>query len=109
MTKVTTLQKDHTRYTFIRDTYPNSNNARYCVKHEQLFITGSSVGWDYTTKERGNALYKELIEKGFKQFRNGYEVSWYATIENNTPYDEEWITEGKFLIPIKSRVLTETA
>lgn len=109
MTKITTLQKARTRYIFINHTYSNGE-PRYTIQCEKLLITGSSLTSREVRKEEGNAFYKKLIEMGFKQFRNVKEVSWYATIENNTPYEEEWTTEGKYLIPIKSRVLeTETA
>ena len=98
----TVLQKNRSRYEFIKGVYRGSGNPRYTVKVEHLGIGGSSVSYRDVSKEAGNKLYLELIEKGFKQFRNAHEVSWYATIENNTPYDEEWTTEGKFLVPIKS-------
>lgn len=113
----TVLQKGRTRYTFIVGEYYTeiggiggaripSGKPRYSVHIEQMLTSGSSFIMNDTTKEAGNSLYKELISKGFKQFRNAREVSWYATIENNTPFDEEWTTEGKYLIPIKSRVLS---
>lgn len=113
MTGYTVIQKDRTRYTFIVGEYYTvigckripSGKPRYSVHVEQLLTSGGSLVMNDTTKEAGNRLYKELIAKGYKQFRNAREVSWYATIENNTPYDEEWSTEGKYLIPIRSRVL----
>lgn len=97
------IQKDHSRYTFIQsDTAP-----KYSIHIEQLCISGlgSSLCFEYPTKERGNELYKKLMADGFKKFRNMNEVSWYATVENNTPYDEEWKVEGQYLIPVNSRVL----
>ena len=114
--KCTVIQKDRTRYTFIVDEYYMeiggiggkripTGKPRYSVHVEKCLTTGASLTMNDTTKEKGNQLYMELISKGFKQFRNGREVSWYATIENNTPYDEEWATDGKYLVPIKSRVL----
>lgn len=113
---VTIIQKDRTRYTFIVDEYYMeiggiggkripTGNPRYSIHVEQCLTTGGSLTMRNTTKEEGNKLYLELISKGFKQFRNVREVSWYATIRNNTPYDEEWTTEGKYLVPIKSQVL----
>lgn len=113
MAGYTVIQKDRTRYTFIVGEYYTvigckripSGKPRYSVHVEQLLTSGGSLVMNDTTKEAGNRLYKELIAKGYKQFRNAREVSWYATIENNTPYDEEWSTEGKYLIPIRSRVL----
>ena len=114
MAGYTVIQKDRTRYTFIVGEFYTEIGSkriptckpRYSVRVEELLTTGGSLIMNDTTKEKGNQLYKELISKGFKQFRNAREVSWYATIENNTPYDEEWTTEGKYLIPIKSRSLT---
>ena len=111
--KQTVIQKEGTRYTFIVDeyytcigaNYSPSGKPRYVVEVEQLLSSGASLYRNNTTKEAGNKLYLELLEKGFKQFRNAREVSWYATIRNNTPYDEEWTTEGKYLVPIKSRSL----
>ena len=109
----TVIQKGKTRYTFIKDEYYTliwgrripSGKPRYSVHIEQVLTTGGSLIMEETTKEKGNRLYLELIAKGYKQFRNAREISWYATIENNTPYEEEWTTDGKYLVPIKSQVL----
>lgn len=81
MKKVTVIQKDKTRYTF---TFDNSieesrlcNNGRYMVTVEQLLSTGdSSIYSEATTREAGNALYKELIGKGYKRFESISEVKW---------------------------------
>ena len=102
----TVIQKDNTRYSFIKSTYTSgAPRYQYCV--EQNMIFGSSVTYFNTTKESGNALYLELLGKGFKQFRNPREVSWYATVRNNTPYPEEWTTDGKYLVPIDSHSITD--
>ena len=109
----TVIQKGRTRYTFISgEWYMDcgfkripTGKPRYSIQCERLLATGASMNTNETTKEKGNQFYLDLISKGFKQFRNAREVSWYATIENNSPFEEEWTTDGKFLIPIKSRVL----
>ncbi len=77
----------------------------YSVTHERMMTFGSSESTEITTREKGNELYKKLIADGFHRFRKYKEVSWYATRENNTPYEETWITEGIYLVPIASRVL----
>lgn len=110
MTKITVLQKDSDRYTFIfDDSRPEDTNlctcGRHRISHEHMMTFGAGQTTENTTKERGNAFYKELIQKGFHRFRKLSEVSWYATRENNTPYEETWITEGIYLVPIASRVL----
>lgn len=88
MTKsVVIIQKENIRYTFIQEEH------------------GSTVSFENTTREKGNELYKKLMADGFKRFRDISEVTWYATSENNTPYEEKWKIEGRYLIPIKSRVL----
>lgn len=93
------IQKEDTRYTF------SQSNGRYCIITEKMFQVGGSMSFRYVSKEEGNRFYLESMAEGFKRFRNIYEVSWYATRENNTPYAEEWIVDGNYLIPIKSRVL----
>lgn len=113
MTGYTVIQKGRTRHTFIVGEYYTeigskripTGKPRYSIHTEQLLTTGASLTMNDTTKERGNALYLELMSKGYKQFRNAREVSWYATADCYTPYEEEWITDGKYLIPIKSQVL----
>lgn len=99
MNKVITLQKDHSRYIFVNE------NGRFFVEREQCLTTGSSFSRDRVSREAGNELYKSLIEKGFLRFRNVKEVSWYATTENNTPFDEVWKIENGYLVPIASQVL----
>lgn len=98
------LQKEKTRYTF-RQSKTNTGNPLYCIESEVLLTTGSCVSYRYVTKETGNEFYKNMVSKGFHRFRNVHEVSWYATTENNTPYDEEWKIDGILLIPVRSRVL----
>ena len=105
MAGYTVIQKDRTRYTFIASQY-SGGNPRYSIHTEQCLIGGGCLSMRDTTKEEGNRFYTEMIAKGFKQFRNAREVSWYATVENNTPYEEEWKIEGKYLVPIKSQVLS---
>lgn len=106
MIKVTVLQMKGTRYTFILDdTKKNSACGRYQVKCEIMMNLGSSVHIENTTKEKGNQLYKSLLEKGFHKFRNPREISWYATLPNNTGREEEWKVENGYFIPIKSSVL----
>lgn len=104
------IQKDRTRYSF-RVSYPDFGNSSpvYCIETEQLCKSGlgSSLFYRYVKKEEGNSFYKEMMAKGFKRFRKLSEVSWYATTENNTPWEEEWKTERGYLIPVKSRVLTK--
>lgn len=63
----------------------------------------------YVTKEYGNGLYLRLLEDGFARFRTLLEVSWYATLENNTPYEEEWKIEGIYFVPVKSQVMKKGA
>lgn len=113
----TVIQKGRTRYTFIAGSYymeiggmggkriPTS--PRYSIHTEQLLTTGGSLTMRDVTKEEGNKFYLDCLAKGFHQFRNAREVSWYATIENNSPYEEEWTIEGKYLVPIKSRSISD--
>ena len=104
--KITVLQMEDTRYTFILDdTKKNSSCGRYKVKCETMMSLGSSVHIENTTKEKGNQLYKFLLGKGFHKFRNLREASWYATLPNNTDREEEWKVENGYFIPIKSSVL----
>lgn len=106
MIKVTVLQMEDVRCTFILDdTKENNSCGKYQVKFEYKMSSGSSVSIENTTKEKGNQLYKRLIEKGFCKFRNLNEVSWYATLPNNTDREEEWKVENGYFIPIKSSVL----
>lgn len=97
--KVTVIQKDSTRYKFTR------YEKRCEVEVQQMGIFGASVSSRYVSPEAGNTLYKELMAKGFKRFRNVREVSWYATRPNNTEYEETWKVEGDYLVPVVSRVL----
>lgn len=107
MSKVTVLQKGNDRYTFRAGSISYDPNAPeiYSVTREHLMTTGSSEYTEITTKDKGNALYKKLIADGFHRFRSYKDVSWYATCENNTPYEEVWKTEGIYLIPVVSRIL----
>lgn len=101
----TVIQKDRTRYVF-ETNKSTSGGEYYTINTEQLLTCGSSVSRQVVTKEGGNKFFLEMLSKGFKQFRNAREVSWYATTRNNTPFEEEWTTEGRFLVPIKSQVLS---
>ena len=118
MTKsVVIIQKENIRYTFIQEEhgstltpwgYIGEIKQYYKIKREYLLCAGgSTVSFENTTREKGNELYKKLMADGFKRFRDISEVTWYATSENNTPYEEEWKIEGRYLIPIKSRVLAD--
>lgn len=115
MAGYTVIQKDRTRHTFmVREYYTligsqriPSGKPRYVIETEECLTTGGFIYSRDVTKEEGNKFYTDMIEKGFKQFRNGKEISWYATIPNNTPWEEEWTTDGKYLVPIKSRVLDD--
>ena len=103
MAGYTVIQKGETRYAFVVKEY-SSGKPRYVIETEQCLTHGGTFYSRNVTKEQGNKFYMEMIGKGFKQFRNAREVSWYATIPNNTPYEEEWVTDGKYLVPIKSQV-----
>ena len=72
---------------------------------EHMMVFGAEQHTEYISEEQFKEEYANLISRGYKQFRNPREVSWYATRENNTPYEETWIIEGDYLIPIASRVL----
>ena len=102
MAKVTVIQKERRRITFKVSQYANGD-PKYDIEFEECLATGSSLSSRTVTKDDGNQFYTELMADGYKRFRKTSEVSWYATIENNTPYEEEWTTDGKYLIPIKSR------
>lgn len=91
------LQKDNVRYTFNPVKMPD---GRYQVTYEYNMVFGSSMSYEYYKKDAGNSLYKKLLENGFKRFRSWDEVSWYATVENNTPYAQEWTTEGIWFVPV---------
>lgn len=103
--KVTVIQKDSERYSFVQDAF-NDGTPRYCIKRETMMVFGGGISYEYVSKEKGNSLYKELMAKGFHQFRSVREVSWYATRENNTPYAEEWQTDEKYFIPVCARGIT---
>lgn len=104
---VVVLQKDNSRYSFIQE--ENECGAKYYkIVSATCLFCGETHHTEYTTKERGNEKYNRLLQKGFKKFRNVREVSWYATVENNTPYKEAWEIEGDYLIPICSRGITYT-
>ena len=98
----TVIQKDTTRYVFSTNK-TESGAVYYTIDTEECLFTGSSFSRRAVTKEEGNRFYLERMAKGFKRFRNAREVSWYATIPNNTPYEEEWTTSGQYLVPIRSR------
>lgn len=105
MAKITVLQKENNRYAFIfDDSRESSSCGRYRIERRTLLSTGATAYTENTTKEDGNALYRELISNGFYRFRSVREVSWYATCPNNTPRKEEWKTEGIYLVPIQSSV-----
>ena len=102
MKNIVVIQKDSTRYVMFESHY----------KSEEIFVEsryasefGETVRHEYVSRKKANELYVEMINKGFKRFRNIHEVSWYATRKNNTPFEEKWKTEGIWFIPIKSRVL----
>ena len=100
--KVTTIQKGNVRYTF-----KAYDNGKCFIETEQNLTTGASLFWRTVSAEHGNEFYKRAMAEGFRRFRNINEVSWYATKDNNTPYEEEWVTDGIYLVPVKSRVLEE--
>lgn len=101
------LQRGICRVSFIYDdSKPEDTqfctNGRRTLVLEQHGYVGSSLSYRQVTKEQGNDYYKLLIEEGYHRFRSLNEVSWYATIENNTPYEEEWTTDGIYFIPVRS-------
>lgn len=92
------FQKERSRVIF---TF-NENTDSYDVEHLTLFTHGES---STTTKEsKVEKLQHTMLLRsyGYNEFRNPKEVSWYATVENNTPYDEKWEMECGCLIPIES-------
>lgn len=80
MKKITVIQKENFRYTFVFDDSIEdsrfSNNGRYQVKIEEKLTTGSSIYSEATTKKAGNELYKRLIAQGFVRFKNLSDVKW---------------------------------
>lgn len=93
------VQNEDTRYIF---SY-NEQSNRYNVQREHLLGLGAEVSGETLTVDKAAEKLANLKEKGFLEFRNAREVSWYATIENNTPYEEKWETKDGFLIPVESR------
>lgn len=92
-----TIQKDERRYRFVF--YANE-----CViRHERLVRGGMVAGSRYVSCREGKKELEERLGEGFLKFQNEKEVSWYATVENNTPYAEIWETRGSYLIPVISR------
>lgn len=76
MKKVTVLQKNNERYTFILDPEKKTMCGRYTIRIETNLTTGSDLLCEQTTKESGNALYKRLISQGFTRFNSLDEVRW---------------------------------
>lgn len=97
--KTQVIQKGKVRYTFI----PNKDGGLHTLQCDQKMYLGDARYDKQVTTEQGNAIFKDMIiNHGFKLFRSLHEVSWYATTENNTPYEEEWITQGIYLVPVNS-------
>lgn len=92
------LQKENFRYVY----QYHADQNKYSVTREHMYDLGSSMSVDYTAKESAPVQIAEIKERGYLQFRNPAEVSWYATRENNTPYDEQWEVKNGYLIPINS-------
>lgn len=92
------LQNENTRYTFVRD----GNTDYYDVKREHLLVGGAGVSFDRMNAEKTKEEIADLKSKKFFEFRNAKEVSWYATANNNTPYDEKWEVQNGILIPVES-------
>lgn len=97
--KTQVLQKGKVRYTFI----PSKDGGLHTIDCDQMTYAGAAHYSKQVTAEQGNKIFSDLVlNKGFKLFRSLHEVSWYATIENNTPYKEEWAVQGAYLIPLNS-------
>jgi len=94
----TAIQNENTRYIFDYDDTLNIYN----VTREQLLSVGESRSFNTMSVEEAVKELSDLKSKGFLEFRNTEEISWYATTENNTPYVENWEIENGFLIPIES-------
>ena len=92
------LQNENTRYIFERD----RNTDYYDVKREHLLVGGAGVSFDRMNAEKAKEEIADLKSKKFFEFRNAKEVSWYATANNNTPYDEKWEVQNGILIPVES-------
>ena len=94
------IQMDKSRVKF----YIEGNKAE--LRYEMLLTGGGGTSYsEYMPIEKARDVFRKYMGMGFKRFRNVREVNWYATIENNTPFNEVWKVEGDFLIPIESRSL----
>ena len=100
----TVIQNGYTRYTF-ETRKSNMGRDMYCIVTEIMgrTMTGSSVTFEFVSRERGNAFYIEMMSKGFHRFRNARDVSWSATLDTyEKRYNkEEWRVDGKYFIPCR--------
>lgn len=97
---VVILQKGTERCRMTKTDYSSLRNIR--VEFEHNMHIGSSLHYEYMSRDEANKLYVDMISKGFKRFRNVREVSWYATADKDTyiPSSEpKWKTEGIWFIP----------
>ena len=104
-----TIQKDRARYTLQEQAVDRGNSSpRYMIQSEVLFETGHGSGsYRYTGEREALEFLIRMMDQGFKKFQNAREVSWYATVENNTDREEVWEVQGDWLVPIKSGVLDD--
>ena len=91
------LQKGNLRYSFEK----HLGQVRI-TRYENLGL-GASVMRETVSAEEAAETFDDLLRQGWHKFRSLAEVSWYATVRNNTPYKEEWTVKGQYLVPVNSR------
>ena len=92
------LQKDKIRYTFQYDTKLN----KYDERRDETFFTGGTFTINKVSVEKALEKIEKLKREGFLEFKDPRQVSWYATVENNTPYQEIWKENDGYFVPIDS-------
>lgn len=96
---VITLQEENRRFIIHFDKEQN----QYLMDIEVGDPIGSVPGlYKRFSKENLAEEIANQKEQGYMEFRNVEEVSWYATVANNTPYEEKWKKKDGMLIPIES-------
>ena len=96
--KYVALQSDAYRRIYV---YSEDKN-KYDITMEHALLFGSSMQFDIATLEQALEQMEDLKKKGFLMFRKPSEVSWYATRENNTPYEEQWEVKDGYYVPVNS-------
>ena len=85
-----------------RVTFKKQEDGSFEVTTEESLGTGGTIQGRIVTREQAGFLLIRYKLRGFAEFRTEKEVSWYATMRNNTPYEEKWEVVNGIFIPVCS-------